>query len=91
MVYQVYRRATATGEFTYLGGSGAKTFVDSTIPAGSSQVTYQIQARSIDRSRRVGAVQRQLRREQRWNDGRIGRRDGADEESGVREEMMNDE
>jgi hypothetical protein len=44
MVYQVYRRATATGEFEYIGGSGAKKFVDTTLPAGSSQVTYQIQA-----------------------------------------------
>jgi hypothetical protein len=44
MVYQVYRRTTPTAEFEYLGGSGAKEFVDSTIPAGSSQVTYQIQA-----------------------------------------------
>lgn len=44
MVYQVFRRTTPTAEFEYLGGSGSKEFVDSTIPAGSSQVTYQIQA-----------------------------------------------
>lgn len=43
-MYQVYRRVTPTGEFTYLGGSGEKKFTDSTIPAGSSQVTYKIQA-----------------------------------------------
>ena len=44
VVYQVWRCASPTDEFTYLGGSGSKLFVDSTIPAGSSQVTYQIQA-----------------------------------------------
>ena len=43
-VYQVFRRTTAAGEFTYLGGSGQKKFVDETIPAGASQVTYQVQA-----------------------------------------------
>ena len=43
-MYQVYRRATAAGEFTYLGGAGEKKFVDATIPAGAAQVTYQIQA-----------------------------------------------
>jgi hypothetical protein len=43
-VYQVFRRTTPTGEFTYVGGTGSKFFVDTTIPAGSSQVTYQIQA-----------------------------------------------
>jgi len=32
------------GEFTYLGGTGMKEFTDATIPAGSAQVTYQIQA-----------------------------------------------
>ncbi len=42
-VYQVFRKL-GTGEPTYLGGSGGKKFVDSTLPAGSSQVTYQIQA-----------------------------------------------
>jgi hypothetical protein len=43
-MYQIYRRVTASGEFTYLGGSGEKKFTDSTVPAGSSQVTYKIQA-----------------------------------------------
>ena len=42
-IYQIYRRATAAGEFTYLGGAGDKRFVDTTLPAGASQVTYQIQ------------------------------------------------
>jgi hypothetical protein len=43
-VYQVFRRVTADGPFEYLGGVGSKKFVDETVPAGSSQVTYQIQA-----------------------------------------------
>src|SRR5439155_25688357 len=43
-IYQVWRRATPLAEFEYLGGSGDKRFADTTIPAGSSQVTYQIQA-----------------------------------------------
>jgi hypothetical protein len=43
-IYQIWRRIGADGEFAYLGGSGDKTFIDSTIAAGSSQVTYQIQA-----------------------------------------------
>ena len=43
-IYQVWRRiGTGSGDFTYLGGSGAKSFVDDTLPAGSSSVTYQIQ------------------------------------------------
>jgi hypothetical protein len=42
-IYQVWRRIGATGDFTYLGGSGAKSFVDDTLPAGSASVTYQIQ------------------------------------------------
>ena len=43
-VYQVFRRNTPSGAFTYLGGAGTKEFLDATIPAGSSQVTYQVQA-----------------------------------------------
>ena len=44
VVYQIFRRTSASGEFTYLGGVGEKKFTDSTIPAGSSEITYQIQA-----------------------------------------------
>jgi hypothetical protein len=43
-LYQVWRRIGASGEFTYLGGTGEKKFIDSTIPAGTSSVTYQLQA-----------------------------------------------
>lgn len=42
-VYQVWRRVGGTGEFTYIGGAGDRKFLDTTIPAGSSAVTYQIQ------------------------------------------------
>ena len=52
-LYQVSRRNTPTGDFNYLGASGTKKFVDATIPAGSSGVTYQIQA---VRSTIAGAV-----------------------------------
>jgi hypothetical protein len=44
VVYQVWRRVGADGEFSYCGGAGERKFTDNTIPAGSSQVTYQIQA-----------------------------------------------
>ncbi len=44
MTYQVYRRIGADGAFEYLGGTGEKKFTDNTLPAGSAQVTYQIQA-----------------------------------------------
>jgi len=43
-MYQIWRRIGASGEFTYLGGTGNKKWHDQTIPAGSSQVTYKIQA-----------------------------------------------
>ncbi len=43
--YQVWRRiGGGEGEFTFMAGTGEKKFVDYTIPAGSSQVTYQIRA-----------------------------------------------
>jgi hypothetical protein len=51
-IYQVWRRVEADGQFEYLGGSGLRKYIDNTIPAGSSQVTYQIQA---VRSTAVGA------------------------------------
>jgi hypothetical protein len=43
-VYQIWRRIGSTGEFTYLGGAGDKKYTDSTVPAGTAQVQYQIQA-----------------------------------------------
>ena len=43
-MYQVYRRVGGAGEFSYVGGVGAKEFTDSAVPAGATTVTYQIQA-----------------------------------------------
>ena len=42
--YQVGRRPEGVSEFTYLGGSGGRSFVDSTLPTGSSSMVYSIQA-----------------------------------------------
>jgi hypothetical protein len=42
VTYQVWRRFGSVGEFAYLGASGEKKFIDSTIPAGMSQVQYQV-------------------------------------------------
>jgi hypothetical protein len=42
VTYQVWRRIGSVGEFSYLFGTGEKKFVDSTIPAGTAQVQYQI-------------------------------------------------
>jgi hypothetical protein len=50
-MYQVFRKI-GTAEPTYLGGTGSKKFVDSTLPAGTADVTYMIQA---VRSSGVGA------------------------------------
>lgn len=41
-IYQVERKIGATGAFEYLGGTGKKSFVDDTIPAGATRLTYQI-------------------------------------------------
>ena len=43
VMYQVWRKV-GTGDFEYVGGCGSKQFVDNTIPAGSSNITYQMQA-----------------------------------------------
>jgi len=44
VTYQIWRRIGTTGAFVSLGGTGAKEFTDSTVPAGSASVTYQLQA-----------------------------------------------
>lgn len=42
-VYEIFRRIGPTGAFSYLGSAGGdKTFVDDTLPSGSSSVAYQI-------------------------------------------------
>jgi hypothetical protein len=42
-IYQIYRK-TGSGEFVYVGGSGDKSFLDDTLPAGSTNVQYKMQA-----------------------------------------------
>ncbi|HEV7298270.1 MAG TPA: hypothetical protein VGN72_02825 [Tepidisphaeraceae bacterium] len=53
VIYQLYRKVESTGEFTYLGGSGQRSFTDATVPAGVPSVTYKIQG---TRSTAVGKV-----------------------------------
>jgi hypothetical protein len=43
-IYQVYRQLGSDGPFQFLGGTGRKEFIDSTLPAGTPVATYQIQA-----------------------------------------------
>ncbi|HLL91122.1 MAG TPA: hypothetical protein VK324_17615, partial [Tepidisphaeraceae bacterium] len=43
VVYHVYRKVEATGDYAYLGGAGQRKFVDQTVPAGVPAVLYQIQ------------------------------------------------
>lgn len=42
VTYQVMRRLNGEGEFAFAGVTGEKAFVDSTIPAGTSFVQYQV-------------------------------------------------
>ncbi|MBC7782473.1 MAG: hypothetical protein H7144_01430 [Burkholderiales bacterium] len=44
VLYQIWRRIGSTGEFTYIGGVGEKSYTDLAVPAPISQVQYQIQA-----------------------------------------------
>ncbi len=43
-MYQVFRQIGGEGDFDYIGGSGEKKYVDTTIPAGATQLTYKVQA-----------------------------------------------
>ncbi len=43
-VYQVWRRLDGEADFTYCGGVGTKTFTDNTVPAGTANILYKIQA-----------------------------------------------
>ena len=43
-IYQVYRAINDTKDYVFLGGVGEKKFVDDTIPAAATSVTYQVQA-----------------------------------------------
>jgi hypothetical protein len=40
----VYRKVGGEAEFTYRGSTGEKKYMDNALPAGATQVTYQIQA-----------------------------------------------
>jgi hypothetical protein len=42
VTYQIWRRIGSAGAFSFVGGSGAKKFIDSKIPAGVAQVQYQV-------------------------------------------------
>ena len=44
IMYMIARRTGATGDFVTLGGTGDRKFTDESIPPGTSQVTYSIQA-----------------------------------------------
>lgn len=45
VMYQVYRSITGSaGTFAYVGGTGERKITDSTIPVGTSHLTYKIQA-----------------------------------------------
>lgn len=43
-IYEVHRRIGLNGELTFLGTTGQKRFVDTTIPAGTARIVYQIRA-----------------------------------------------
>lgn len=42
--YQVFRRVGMDGPPVFVGTTGAKKFVDNSIPTGATQLTYQVQA-----------------------------------------------
>ena len=43
-IYQIYRSFAGSTSYDYVGGVGAREFTDLTIPVGTTQVTYKIQA-----------------------------------------------
>lgn len=43
-IYQIYRAVGSSEDFAYLGGVGTRKYTDSTVPAGATRLTYQIQA-----------------------------------------------
>lgn len=42
--YQIWRSFDGGANFTYTGGSGTKSYVDQTVPAGTPSVMYKVQA-----------------------------------------------
>jgi hypothetical protein len=53
VIYQVYRKVEASGEYMYIGGVGERKFIDFSVPSGVPTVDYQIQA---TRSTAVGVA-----------------------------------
>lgn len=43
-IYQIFRQINGVGEYEYVGGAGQRSFTDTTAPAGSKRLTYQVQA-----------------------------------------------
>lgn len=43
-IYEVWRCVGDAGEFTFVGNTGKRKYIDSTVPAGSSTVTYKLRA-----------------------------------------------
>src|SRR5688572_17274791 len=43
-IYEVLRREAGSADFAFVGASGAKSFVDTTLPSGSAPVTYEVTA-----------------------------------------------
>jgi hypothetical protein len=41
-IYQVARKVGNVGDFQMIGGSGTRSFIDATLPAGNASVTYRI-------------------------------------------------
>lgn len=52
VIYQIRRRTTPSAEFAFIGASGRREWIDATLPAGSSAVTYEVVA---TRSTAIGA------------------------------------
>ncbi|HZZ44448.1 MAG TPA: hypothetical protein VFE58_16045 [Tepidisphaeraceae bacterium] len=44
VIYQIWRSFDGGANFLYAGGTGTKSFVDNTVPAGTSALLYKIQA-----------------------------------------------
>lgn len=43
-IYEVMRRFTLDGPFTFIGASGTRSFIDQTIPNGAAPATYRVTA-----------------------------------------------
>lgn len=44
VVYQIWRKLDSDTDYVYQGGTGEKNWPDATIPSGTAQATYKIQA-----------------------------------------------